>query len=191
MADAPKRRLTLKEKRFVDAYLGPANGVVKEAALLAGYSKGKAKDIGSQTLARPIVRAEIDKREARRPKALRVWSSEYQATVKAQLAEQWLEWTMDDGLDMAHRLRASDMLGKHLGMYMDHTKSAAAVVNVDPSELSDAQLAAIAAGALVEMDGRRDRGDLAGGHARPKSVLEATTGLTEAKSDIDHGIDDD
>ena len=160
MADRP---LTLKESRFVRAYVGEANGVVKDAALMAGYSAKKARDIGSQTLARPVVRAEVARLESKRPQSLQVWTADYQATVRRQIADQWLAWTMDDATDMTHRVRCSDMLAKHLGMYAEREKSSALAAGIDPAELSDAQLASIAAGSLYELDERRHKGKGGGG----------------------------
>lgn len=170
MAKKYDRSMTLREKRFIDAYLGGANGNAKEAAIMAGYKPSGARNVGHEALKRPIVKQEIARRESRRPKELQIWSHDYQVTIKTQIAEQWLDWLQDDSLDMPHRIKASDMLAKHLGMYEDRTKSSVTVANVDPTELSDSQLAAIAAGALVEMDGRRGE---VGGDTRPKAPIKA------------------
>ena len=54
--------LTLKQRLFVDAYLGAANGNGKEAARLAGYSGKALSELAYQTLRNPKVNAEIERR---------------------------------------------------------------------------------------------------------------------------------
>lgn len=54
--------LTLKQRRFVDAYLGACNGNVTKAAIAAGYSPRSAYSVGHETLKNPEVAAEIKKR---------------------------------------------------------------------------------------------------------------------------------
>lgn len=56
------QQLTLKQKRFVDAYTGKARGDAKKAAILAGYSKTSAKQIGSEVRKHPAVAYVIDER---------------------------------------------------------------------------------------------------------------------------------
>jgi phage terminase small subunit len=58
------QELTLKQKRFVEAYLGEANGNATEAAAIAGY-EGERKSlrvIGARNLKKPSVRLAIDER---------------------------------------------------------------------------------------------------------------------------------
>ncbi len=58
------RRLTEKQRRFVEAYLGEANGNATEAAVIAGYegSRKNVRIIASRNLALPNVRIAIDER---------------------------------------------------------------------------------------------------------------------------------
>lgn len=55
-------KLTQKQKRFVDEYL--VSGNATQAALKAGYSKKAAKQIGTENLAKPSIRAYIEERSA-------------------------------------------------------------------------------------------------------------------------------
>ena len=58
--------MTVKQKRFVDEYLIDLNAT--QAAIRAGYSPNTAKDIGCENLAKPNIRAHIDKALAERSK---------------------------------------------------------------------------------------------------------------------------
>lgn len=52
--------LTPKQRRFVDAYCGPARFNASEAARLAGYSETSAARIGYDLKKTPYIRARID-----------------------------------------------------------------------------------------------------------------------------------
>lgn len=56
----PKPGLTLKQRLFVEAYLGEANGNASEAARLAGYAEHKVT--GSRLLTNANIRALVQKR---------------------------------------------------------------------------------------------------------------------------------
>ena len=57
-----KRPLTIKQKRFIENILVDGNGT--KAAIDAGYSAKTAKEIASENLTKPTIKAEIDKRIA-------------------------------------------------------------------------------------------------------------------------------
>lgn len=57
-----KNKLTQKQQRFVDEYL--VSGNATQAALKAGYSKKAAKQIGTENLAKPSIKAYIEERSA-------------------------------------------------------------------------------------------------------------------------------
>lgn len=56
--------MTLKQRRFVDLYLGEARGNGAKAAVMAGYSEHTARQIARENLTKPDIRAEIDLRLA-------------------------------------------------------------------------------------------------------------------------------
>lgn len=56
------QKLTQKQQRFVDEYI--ISGNATQAAIKAGYSKKTAKQMGTENLAKPIVKAAIEKRNA-------------------------------------------------------------------------------------------------------------------------------
>jgi phage terminase small subunit len=59
-------KLTVKQKAFCDEYLIDLNAT--QAAIRAGYSTDTAKEIGSENLTKPNIRAYIDKEIAERSK---------------------------------------------------------------------------------------------------------------------------
>lgn len=57
--------LTLKERRFVDAYLGSAKGNGSEAAITAGYAIKSARITASKLLTKANIRGAVDARQAK------------------------------------------------------------------------------------------------------------------------------
>jgi len=100
VTQAQKRRdsdgLTVRERRFVDAFAGNAS----EAARVAGYKQPQV--MGSRVLGRPSVGKAIAKRD--RPLIA-------QAIIKREEVEEFLAETMKDAkLSKAHRLKAAEQL---------------------------------------------------------------------------------
>lgn len=56
-------KLTPKQRRFIDEYLIDLNAT--QAAIRAGYSKKTAQQIGAENLSKPVIQAEIQKRQAK------------------------------------------------------------------------------------------------------------------------------
>lgn len=54
-------RLTDKQRRFVSEYLIDLNAT--QAAIRAGYSEKTAQQIGTENLSKPVIQAEIKKRQ--------------------------------------------------------------------------------------------------------------------------------
>lgn len=53
-------KFTLKERRFIDEYMIDFNAT--RAAIASGYSKNSARQIGSENLSKPYIKAEIERR---------------------------------------------------------------------------------------------------------------------------------
>jgi len=56
-------KLTPKQRRFVNEYLIDLNAT--QAAIRAGYSKKTAQQIGAENLSKPVIQAEIQKRQVK------------------------------------------------------------------------------------------------------------------------------
>lgn len=56
------QKLTQKQQRFVDEYI--ISGNATQAAIKAGYSKRSAQQTGAENLLKPVIKAELDKRNA-------------------------------------------------------------------------------------------------------------------------------
>ena len=63
--------LTVMQRRFIDAYMGPARYNATKAAKLAGYSQRTAYSIGHELKNKPHVRAAIDRRFAEHIRKIR------------------------------------------------------------------------------------------------------------------------
>ena len=56
------KKLTIKQSRFVDEFI--ISGNATQADIKAGYSKKTANRIATENLSKPVIKAEIDKRNA-------------------------------------------------------------------------------------------------------------------------------
>jgi len=123
--------MTEKQKRFCDEYIIDLNAT--QAAIRAGYSPHTAKDIASQNLAKLNILAEINKKLAAFENAADV-IDDRDATVKPTATDddraciQSVKVKIMDGdkgsveereIKLADKVRALELLGKHLGMFKD------------------------------------------------------------------------
>ena len=161
-------KLTEKQKRFVEEYLIDLNAT--QAAIRAGYSPNTAKDIGCENLAKPNIRACIDKEIAERSKRTGINQDRVirelarLACVNANDGIDMEEATLKDGateddtaaiasvkvktiptkegegiereIKLTDKLKALELLGKHLGMFKDK-------VEIDATVKSTAKLDSI------------------------------------------------
>lgn len=103
--------LTPKQQRFVEEYLVDLNATA--AAIRSGYSEHTAYAIGSENLKKPEIQEAIS--EARKSQSDRT-----QVTQDYVLTRLKLEAERDgDGASHSARVRAAELLGKHLGMFGD------------------------------------------------------------------------
>lgn len=140
-------KLTAKQRRFCDEYLIDLNAT--QAAIRAGYSEKNARNIASENLAKPNIKAYIDERMAEKESQLIATQDEvlkYLTSVlrgESQSTEIVVEGT-GDGCSEARtlkkepsekdRLRAAELLGKRYGLYTDKVESdvdMALTVNID------------------------------------------------------------
>jgi len=140
-------KLTAKQRRFCDEYLIDLNAT--QAAIRAGYSEKNARNIASENLAKPNIKAYIDERMAEKESQLIATQDEvlkYLTSVlrgESQSTEIVVEGT-GDGCSEARtlkkepsekdRLRAAELLGKRYGLYTDKVDTdvdMALTVNID------------------------------------------------------------
>ena len=107
---AKERKLTAKQQAFVDAYAG--NGT--EAAIAAGYSPKSAEKIARELLRKTTVANLIREREKDIVNPL------IASRTKRQVF--WSEVMLNGDEDMRNRLKASELLGKSEGDFIDRVE---------------------------------------------------------------------
>jgi phage terminase small subunit len=101
------KRLTEKQRRFVEAYMGEAAGNATEAARMAGYGGDDPTDaylasMGSENLRKPKIQAAIAERVAADPKI----------ASREERQQFWTQVMYDEDQRMKDRLKAAELLGK-------------------------------------------------------------------------------
>lgn len=100
--------LTGKQRKFVEAYSGNATA----AAIAAGYSAKTAHSIGNENLRKPDIVAAIRKREN---KAIK-----HDVASRLERQKFWTSTMRDVENDMKDRLKASELLGRSEGDFLDN-----------------------------------------------------------------------
>jgi phage terminase small subunit len=114
--------LTARQQRFVQEYVLDLNAT--QAALRAGYSKKRARQEGSRLLSRPEVQAAL--LDAQRTRAARL-ELEAESVLRRLMEEADFR---GEGSTHAGRVRALELLGKHLGIFENRFRL------VEPGEAS-------------------------------------------------------
>ncbi len=101
--------LTPKQQRFVDEYLIDLNGAA--AARRAGYSERTARQVAAENLTKPVIMAAITE-------------AQQKLSQRTELTQDWVLTQLrtearESGEGSSHgaRVRALELLGKHLGMF--------------------------------------------------------------------------
>lgn len=129
-----KRRLTEKQRRFVEAYMGEAAGNATEAARLAGY-KGNANQLGSigtENLQKPAIQEAIAlrvacsplvaTREERQAFYTRVMKGEEQDVRVTATGEE-----IRTAPALKERMKAAELLGKTQGDFIQRVEHSGSV----------------------------------------------------------------
>lgn len=131
------KNLTTKQANFVRHYLGEAKGVGTKACRLAGYSgnpntlAGTAYRLLKDPRVREAIRIQKDQRSSG-------WGLD-------ELREFWSGIVADESETSGNRMKASELLGRSLGAFVE--KNITATVSVgDVTALSDDELLRIAGG---------------------------------------------
>lgn len=107
--------LTPRQRQFVDEYLLDANAT--QAAVRAGYSQNTVRKNIPRLLATPNIARAIETAQARRSIRLQVTQDD---VVRSLLRQSEYE---DEGASHHARVRALELLGKHLGMFVERPAS--------------------------------------------------------------------
>ena len=158
--------MTAKQKRFVEEYLIDLNAT--QAAIRAGYSPNSARDIGSENLTKPHIRARVEEALAERSKrtginadrvvrelariafvnaadvinfdsaTLSENASEDDTAAIASVKVKTIPTDAGEGVEreirICDKLKALELLGKHLGMFNNDPESnvpVTVVINYD------------------------------------------------------------
>lgn len=120
-----KRKLTEKQRRFVEAYMGEAAGNATEAARLAGY-KGNANQLGSigtENLQKPAIAEAIAERAASSP-LVATREERQQFYTRVMLGEEQDVRVTATGEEirtypsLKERMKAAELLGKTQGDFL-------------------------------------------------------------------------
>lgn len=110
-------KLTPKQKAFADLYIQSGNA--SQAAISAGYSKKTATCIGYENLTKPYIADYIKKQN-------KVIESKRIANMK-EVKEFWTNVLRSDENDVKDRLKASELIAKTNGAFLDKTEFSGSV----------------------------------------------------------------
>lgn len=127
--------MTQRQRAFCEAYL--VSGNATEAAKRAGYSERTARSIGQRLLTFVDVRGYLGQRN-------REICAENTATVE-EVRRFWSDTMRDESAKLADRLKASEMLARAYGAFLDRAEVQGRCALHNPFEaLSEEELRALA-----------------------------------------------
>ena len=106
--------LSLKQKRFCDEYLIDLNAT--QAAIRAGYSKKTAREQASRLLSNVNVQAYIQEQMKARSERTQISQDKVLQDIETVKQD-----AMAGDMNHAAALKACELQGKHLGMFIDRT----------------------------------------------------------------------
>lgn len=112
-------RLTDKQRRFVDEYLIDLNAT--QAAIRAGYSQKNADKIGPELLGKTRVSEAIREAQDLRQKRTHV-TQDYVIGKLKEIADKEASDATESELKYSNKLRALELLGKHIGAFDKQSK---------------------------------------------------------------------
>ena len=128
-------KLTQKQQRFVDEYI--ISGNATQAAIKAGYSKKTAKQMGTENLAKPNIKAELDRRNAEIKSAKTADMQEVMEYLASVMRGEQTESVATakgiyDNVPVSakDRIKAAELIGKRHGAWTDK-KEISGNMNID------------------------------------------------------------
>lgn len=112
-------RLTDKQKRFVDEYLVDLNATA--AASRAGYSEKTARSQGQRLLTNVDIQTALQKAMQARSQRLCI-TQDFVLERLREIAGREASDAPDSPLKYAAKLRALELLGRHLGLFEDRLR---------------------------------------------------------------------
>lgn len=118
------QKLTLKQERFIDEYI--ISGNATQAAIKAGYSKRTAKQTGTENLAKPYLKAELDRRNAEIQSQKTADMTEVMEYLTSVMRGEQTESVAtskgvynDIPVTAKDRIKAAELIGKRHGAWTD------------------------------------------------------------------------
>nr|WP_317412977.1 terminase small subunit [uncultured Solibaculum sp.] len=108
------KRLTDKQQRFVDEYLIDLNAT--QAAIRAEYSSKTAYSMGQRLLKNVEVQAAIQEAQNKRQKRTEI-TQDYVLEKLKEITDQQASDAQDSKLKYTNKIKALELLGKHLGLF--------------------------------------------------------------------------
>ena len=115
-------KLTPKQQAFADYYIQTGNAT--EAAIQAGYSERTAKQTGYENLTKPYIQQYIEEKQ-------KDLESNRMADM-TEVREFWTEAMRNAENTMKDRLKASEMIARTSGAFLEKMEVNANVTNINP-----------------------------------------------------------
>ena len=121
-------KLTDKQKMFCKEYMVDLNAT--QAAIRADYSESTSKQIGSENLSKLAIQEEIQRLMSKRAQRVEINAEDVLQDIIDTREQCGALMVLDGEIDSAAvnaRLKANDMLAKHLGMYIERVEHSGSV----------------------------------------------------------------
>ena len=109
-------KLTPKQEKFIQEYLVDLNAT--QAAIRAGYSEKTARYIGQENLTKPVIQEAVQEARGKQQERTEVTAD--------LIVKELFKIAMNDAgdetnshLKYSNKIKAMELLGKHLGMFTD------------------------------------------------------------------------